>query len=57
MELPREAKEFVPASDAVKPIFSASQLWVTPPRTAEDIRRDLRDGRFAEMTLGQAGYE
>jgi hypothetical protein len=57
MELPREAKEFVPASDAVKPIFSASQLRVTPPRTAEDIRRDLRDGRFAEMTPGQAGYE
>lgn len=55
MEQPRADNELVPASDAAKPLFSASQLRVTPHRTAEDIQRDIRDGRFAEMTPGQAG--
>lgn len=48
-------KESVPAEDASKPIFSASQLGETPPRTPEDVRRDVRAGRFAEMRLDQAG--
>jgi hypothetical protein len=48
-------KEVVPEGDRNKPVFSAGQLRVTPPRTPEDIRRDIRDGRFAEMTPGLAG--
>jgi hypothetical protein len=48
-------KETVPTKDAEKPMFSASQLSETPPRTPEDVRRDVRNGRFAEMTLDQAG--
>lgn len=55
MDQPRADNELVPASDAAKPLFSASQLRVTPHRTAEDIQRDIRDERFAEMTPGQAG--
>lgn len=39
------------------PIFSASQLRITPPRTPEDIRRAMSEGRFAEMTPHQAGYD
>ena len=42
-----------PASS--KRVFSASQLKLTPPRTTDDIRRLIREGRFAEMTPGQAG--
>lgn|GEM_PF-993273 len=48
-------KETVPAEDAEKPTLSTSQLNETPPRTQEDVRRDVRNGRFAEMTLDQAG--
>lgn len=48
-------KEVVPEGDRNKPVFSAGQLRVTPPRTPEDIRRDIRDGRLAEMTPGLAG--
>jgi hypothetical protein len=36
-------------------VVSASHLKHTPPRTADDIRRLMREGRFAEMTPGQAG--
>lgn len=56
MEQPAEFdKEVVPEADRNKPVFSADQLCVTPPRTLDDIRRDIRDGRFAEMTPGLAG--
>jgi hypothetical protein len=48
-------KETIPASEDGKPIFSASELKITPPRTVDDIRRDIREGRFAEMTPDQAG--
>lgn len=48
-------KEVVPEADRSKPVFSADQLRVTPPRTPEDIRRDILDSRFAEMTPGLAG--
>jgi hypothetical protein len=48
-------KEVVPEAWAALPVFSASQLRVTPKRTAEDIRRDLAERRFAEMTPDQAG--
>lgn len=37
-----------------KRVFSASQLKRTPPRTTVDIRRLMREGRFAEMTPDQA---
>lgn len=37
------------------PIFSASQLPVTLRRTAQDIRRAMAEGRFAEMTPNLAG--
>lgn len=37
--------------------FSLSQLEPTPPRTQDDIRRLMRQGRVAEMTPHQAGYE
>lgn len=47
-------KESVSAEDVNKPIFSASQLGETLTRTPEDVRRDVRDGRFAEMTPEQA---
>jgi hypothetical protein len=40
-----------------KPIFSASQLRITPPRTPEQIRRLMAEGRFAEITPRQAGYD
>jgi hypothetical protein len=40
-----------------KPVFYASSLKVTPPRTAEDIRRAMAEGRFAEMTPHQAGID
>lgn len=43
------------ASASCKRVFSASQLKFTPPRTMDDIRRLIREGRFAEMTPGQAG--
>jgi len=43
------------APDSSKRVFSASQLKLTPPRTTDDIRRLVREGRFAEMTPGQAG--
>jgi hypothetical protein len=46
-------KPTVPASS--KRVFSTSQLKHTPPRTADDIRRLMRKGRFAEMTPRQAG--
>lgn len=52
---PEEDKEVIPAEWADKPVFSAEQLLITPKRTAEDIRRDIAEGRVAEMTPGQAG--
>ena len=39
------------------PIFSASQLRIAPQRTPEDIRQAIEDGRFAEMTPDQSGYD
>lgn len=54
-KLSQANKEVIPASEAGKPVFSAAQLKVTPPRTVDDIRRDIREGRFAEMTPDQAG--
>lgn len=48
-------KETIPEADRDKEVFSASQLNETPPRTPEDVRRDVRAGRFAEMTPSQAG--
>jgi hypothetical protein len=53
---PEFDKEIVPDADLHKPVFSASKLRITPPRTAEDIRRDIKDGRVSEMTPDQAGY-
>jgi hypothetical protein len=56
----REIKIFCPSVekiDSEKPIFSASDLRVRPPRTPEDIRRAMSQGRFAEMTAHQAGYD
>jgi hypothetical protein len=38
-----------------KRVFSLSQLKPTPPHTTDDIRRLMREGRFAEMTPRQAG--
>jgi hypothetical protein len=55
-EKPDFDKEAIPASDGDKPVFSASQLRITPPRTAEDIRHDIREGRVSQMTPDQAGY-
>lgn len=49
-------KKTVHESDRNKEVFSASQLKEMPRRTADDVRRDVREGRFAEMTPGQAGY-
>lgn len=45
----------IPLSEKGKKVFSLSQLKETPPRTADDIRRSIAQGRFAEMTLDQAG--
>jgi hypothetical protein len=53
---PEFDKEVVPEADRNKPIFSADKLRITPPRTPEDIRRDIREGRVAEMTPSLAGY-
>lgn len=54
-ELQDEAE---PASHSdKKPVFSLSQLRITPPQTPEDIRRAMAEGRFAEMTLRQAGCD
>jgi len=50
---PDQDKPTAPASS--KPVFSASQLKHTPPRTADDIRRLMREGRFADMAPSQAG--
>lgn len=38
-------------------VFSAAKLELTPPRTADDIKRHRREGRFAEMTPRQAGID
>lgn len=48
-------KEVVPASEAHKPVFSTSNLAISPPQTDDDIRRLLAEGRFAEMTPEMAG--
>jgi hypothetical protein len=53
---PEFDKEVIPAEWAELPVFSASQLRVTPPRTAADIQHDIREGRVSEMTPGLAGY-
>jgi hypothetical protein len=44
-----------PAQEA--PIFSTSNLLVTPTRTSEQIRRLIAEGRLAEMTPRQAGVD
>lgn len=36
--------------DSDKRIFSLTNLKITPPRTSDDIRRAILQGRFAEMT-------
>lgn len=38
-------------------VVCASQLKPTPPRTADDIRKLMRQGRVAEMTPRQAGCD
>lgn len=43
------------APDSSKHVFSASKLKLSPPRTIDDIRRLMREGRFAEITPSQAG--
>jgi hypothetical protein len=43
--------------DSGKPIFSIENLRNTPPRTPQDIRRAVVEGRFAEMTPHLAGYD
>lgn len=43
--------------DHEKPVFYASSLSITPSRTPEQIRRLIAEGRIAEMTPGQAGYD
>jgi hypothetical protein len=48
---PEFDKEVVPASEANKPVFSASQLSITPPQTDDDIRRLIAEGRVAEMKV------
>jgi hypothetical protein len=48
-------KEVVPASQAAKPVYSASRLKIMPARTAADIRRAIAEGRVAEMTPDLAG--
>lgn len=47
----------IKTSEDEKPIVSASELRITPPRTPEQIRRLIAEGRFAEMTPGQAGID
>lgn len=49
------SKEVVPASEAQKPVFSTSDLAITPAPTADDIRRSIAEGRIAEMTPDLAG--
>lgn len=53
---PELDKEVLPAEWANQPVFSASQLNITPSRTAVDILHDMREGRVSEMTPDQAGY-
>jgi transcriptional regulator with XRE-family HTH domain len=52
---PTSAKELPSLLDSELPIFSASQLRITPPRTPEDVQRAIAGGRFAEMSPGLAG--
>ena len=49
-------KERIPEDWKELPVLSASALRVTAPRTVEDIRHDIREGRVSEMTPGLAGY-
>lgn len=55
-QAPESDKEAMPPEWAALPVFSASKLRITLPRTAEDIRYDIREGRVSEMTPDQAGY-
>ncbi|MBP0599160.1 hypothetical protein J8I26_13655 [Herbaspirillum sp. LeCh32-8] len=41
-------------SEAPRQLVSASDLTSTPPRTAEDIRRAIAEGRVAELKPDQA---
>jgi hypothetical protein len=50
-------KEVVPPSEANKPVFSVASLALTPVQTAEDIRKAIAEGRVAEMTPHQAGFD
>lgn len=47
---PEFDKDTIPEDWENLPVFSASQLRITPPRTAEDIRYDMCEGRVSEMT-------
>lgn len=40
-----------------KRTFSLSQLKHTQPRSVDDIRKRIREGRFAELTPRQAGID
>lgn len=56
--VPQPNKDIAPKSTAParsRRVVSASQLKQNPPHTADDIRRLVREGRFAEMTPEQAG--
>jgi hypothetical protein len=37
-------------------VVSVESLRVTPRRTNEQIRRAIRDGKFAELNPSQAGF-
>jgi hypothetical protein len=50
-------KEVVPATERARPIISLSSLRPTPHRTVEEIRRTIRQKRFAEMTPSLAGED
>jgi hypothetical protein len=54
-------KETISDNDRKKPVFRLEDLKETPTRTPEEIRADVQrrmaEGRFAEMTPGQAGID
>ncbi|WP_426174898.1 helix-turn-helix domain-containing protein [Massilia sp. TWR1-2-2] len=52
---PTSAQKLPPLLDSELPIFFASHLRITLPRTPEDVRRAIAEGRFAEMSPGLAG--
>lgn len=46
---PEIAPKVKPRATSAKPVFSLSNLKVTKPRTATDIRRAIDQGRVAEL--------